>query len=294
MLDLALVLRAAGFDPGYVLALRHRPAEPSLRKIIGWLAEEDPQTFNMYQRSHGPRTEAAVAQAKWIASFIGHEAGRGLFVGLYSVSGSERVTRAECNRLPGYRRLVELGMAAWDDAAPAQAALLFDLRLLDALQEWKGRLVVRWPKPDRAWYRWVDPGRNMFPVYAIHEDSLLASDMLPWDKLVLSWNELQALPVRWRAELSLWRGIYFIFDRSDGKGYVGSAYGGENILGRWLHYAASGHGGNALLRERSPETFEFSVLQRLSPDAPSEDVIAIESSWKMRLHTRQPYGLNAN
>ena len=31
-----------------------------------------------------------------------------------------------------------------------------------------------------------------------------------------------------------WRGIYYIFDTSDAKGYVGSAYGEYNPLGRWL------------------------------------------------------------
>jgi hypothetical protein len=54
---------------------------------------------------------------------------------------------------------------------------------------------------------------------------------------------LKMLPTRWRARLSEWRAIYYIFDTSDGKGYVSSACGGENLLGRWENYGASGHGG---------------------------------------------------
>jgi hypothetical protein len=32
------------------------------------------------------------------------------------------------------------------------------------------------------------------------------------------------LPKRWQAKLADWRGVYYIFGTSDGKGYVGSAY----------------------------------------------------------------------
>ena len=94
--------------------------------------------------------------------------------------------------------------------------------------------------------------------------------------------------------LSEWRAIYFIFDTMDGKGYVGSAYGAENLLGRWLGYAARGHGGNVLLRQRDPSHFRFSILQRVSPDMDAGDVIRLEATWKERLHTRAPFGLNDN
>jgi hypothetical protein len=78
-------------------------------------------------------------------------------------------------------------------------------------------------------------------------------------------KELAVLPSRWKASLAHWHGIYYIFDTSDGKGDIGSAYGQENIAQRWLEYAASGHGGNALLRKRDPQDFQFSILQRVSP-----------------------------
>ena len=74
-----------------------------------------------------------------------------------------------------------------------------------------------------------------------------------WDELRFTWDELKVLPSKWKAALSQWRGIYFIFDENDGKGYVGSAYGTENILGRWLSYAAGGHGGNKELAQTRPD-----------------------------------------
>jgi hypothetical protein len=114
-----------------------------------------------------------------------------------------------------------------------------------------------------------------------------------WDELVLTWAQLKVLPVKWQAALKEWRGIYFIFDSSDGHGYVGSAYGIDNTLGRWLNYAATGHGGNKELRKRDPANFQFSILQRVSPDMPSDEVIRLEQSWKTRLHTRT-FGMNEN
>ena len=111
---------------------------------------------------------------------------------------------------------------------------------------------------------------------------------------MLSWAELQSIPISWQITLKHWRGIYFIHDASDGKGYVGSAYGTDNIMGRWLNYAANGHGGNKRLLKRAPENFHFSILQIVAHDLSSDDIVSIESAWKDRLHTRGPFGLNEN
>ena len=132
------------------------------------------------------------------------------------------------------------------------------------------------------------------PVVAVLERSVFDAEMPPWEDLSLTWDELAVLPSPWKSKLSEWRAIYYIFDTSDGKGYVGSAYGESNLLGRWLNYAARGHGGNVLLRERDPKHFKFSILQRVSPDMDAADVIRLEASWKLRLLTRRPLGLNDN
>jgi hypothetical protein len=88
-------------------------------------------------------------------------------------------------------------------------------------------------------------------------------------------------------------GIYLIFDVSDAKGYVGSAYGSDNLLSRWSEYGASGHGGNKQLWNRIPENFRFSILQLVAQDMPADAVVVLEAAWKDRLHTRE-FGLNDN
>ena len=92
-------------------------------------------------------------------------------------------------------------------------------------------------------------------------------------------NESKNFPTRWIDKLSEWRGVYFIFDAEDGKGYVGSASGKDNLFGRWKDYADTGDGGNVLLRKpRRPDKFVFSILELVSPNAETN---AVENNWKI-------------
>ena len=69
---------------------------------------------------------------------------------------------------------------------------------------------------------------------------------------------------------------------------VWSAHGEANLFGRWRDYAATGHGGNELLRRRNPATLRFSASERASPDTDPAEVVRPEASWKKRLHARSP------
>lgn len=275
-----------------VLVFRHRPYEPSLNRIFEWLVAERPDLFDCYQSNHGQRTESALARARYVASFIRHSPGTALFVGFYEVASSRRLSVEECMNRPCHRELMALGMSGIKATEGRETLLEFALPLAEWHAEWRGRLIISWPGLERSWYRWAN--KNVFPIKAIARESLFAQAMPHWDELSVGWKELLLLPAAWRAALSQWRGIYLIIDESDGKQYVGSAYGAENILQRWKEYARTGHGANSLLRSRDPSNFRFAILQRLSPDQPDADVIRIESTWKDRLQSRAPNGLNAN
>ena len=58
-------------------------------------------------------------------------------------------------------------------------------------------------------------------------------------------------------------------------------------------YAATGHGGNRELRSSEPVNLRFSILQLTTSDLEVGEVVALEDSWKQRLHTRE-FGLNRN
>ena len=288
------LLVAKKIDPEQVLVLRHRPPEPHLNRVLSWLAAEKPKVFNAYQQTQQNITvERAFLGAKYVASFIGHKPGKALFVGLYAVGGSKPLTREEFWLVPEYVEMKAFGMEGFAEGKARSSVLWFELELMTEFHAaWKGKLVVRWPPQEINWFRRAH--KNEMPVLAILEDSALDSLMPPWDQLKLTWGDLRVLPLPWRAALSEWRGIYYIFDVSDGKGYVGSACGERNLLGRWEDYAKASDGGNVLLRKRDSSHLRFSILQRVSPDMDPSDVIGLEGTWKERLHTRQPHGLNAN
>ena len=286
------LLAGKGIDTEQVLVLRHRPHETELNKVLPWLAAEKPDVFNAYQQTQGEKLEKTMTGAGFVASFIGHEPGKALFVGLYKIGASRPLTPEEFWRVPAYIEMKAFGMQGFTGGDGRSSILWFDLTLTDFYESWKGKLIVGWPPPERSWWRRAH--RNEILVLAVLEDSALDAAMPEWDEITLTWDELGVLPTRWRSALAQWRGIYYIFDSSDGKGYVGSAYGHSNLLGRWQTYSASGHGGNRLLRQRDHRRFRFSILQRVSPDMDDNDVIRLETTWKERLHTRQPYGLNDN
>jgi GIY-YIG catalytic domain len=238
-----------------------------------------------------PEAGKAMARAKYLASLIGHEPGKAVFVGLYSVGQSRLVSRDEFWQMSANQEVHKRGMTGWSSEDDRPSCLWFQLDVTDVYKNWKGKLILDWPGGERSWCRWAD--RNEFPIRAILEESRLVPAMLSWEKLVLPWDKLTFLPSSWKVILSQWRGIYLIFDVSDAKGYVGSAYGSDNLLSRWSEYGASGHGGNKQLRNRIPENFRFSILQLVAQDMPADAVVVLEAAWKERLHTRE-FGLNDN
>lgn len=294
-MELNDLLQKHGIDLTKTIVMRHRPDEPGLRKVLPWMVHGKPSVFNAYQQSHSGAQEEAMRKLAgngWIASFLGLTAGEAVFCGLYRIHGCEEINRKRFWEIHENRVLREYGMLGWA-RKDRDHGFWFDLRLDPSFyEEWIGRMVIGWPGGERAWWRRAE--KNVLPVRWIAEESRFAQGMPDWRELVLSWPELGLIPTSWRAALKEWRGIYLIRDMKDGLAYVGSAYGKENLLGRWQNYSKNGDGGNRLLKLRKPEHFQFSILERLGPDLEPQEVVAVESSWKKRLGTLHPGGLNAN
>jgi GIY-YIG catalytic domain len=294
--NLNKLLTEQRIDPSTVLVFRHRPTEARLNKVLPWLAAEKPQLFNAYQQTQSQKVEKAMQSMTgvgYVASFIGLDAGKAHFVGLYSIEKCRPLSHEEFWKVPENSKLKEFDMHDWFIKGERETILWFDLvEKKDFCSGWKGKLIVTWPPPELSWWRRAH--RNEMSVHAILEDSAFNAAIPAWDSIELRWEELAVLATNWRMELSKSRGIYYIFDESDGKAYVGSAAGKDNLLGRWQNYAKTEHGGNKHLRGRDPRNFRFSILQRVSPDMEIKDIVQLEASWKCRLHTRHPLGLNDN
>lgn len=286
------LLRFSGIELRDVVVFRHRPWEPALNRVFDNIVNQRRDLFDCYQSTHAPNTEAALSRARYVASFIRYRPKLALFVGLYENLGQRHLTVTEYQSRPLHLELMSRGMGGHKASDGREKVIEFDLRPTDWRNDWSERLIIQWPGLERSWYRWAD--RNEFSVEAIAEHSCLVQPIPSWDELTLDWQELALVPQHWKAALSQWRGVYLIIDRSDGKQYVGSAYGAENLLQRWKEYERTGHGGNKSLKLRDPTNFSFSILQRTSPDLPDSDVIALEGTWKDRLRSRAPFGLNEN
>lgn len=286
------LLDESDIDPASVLVMRHRPWEKALNLAFDTIATERPDLFNCYQSTHGPRAEAALKKAKYLASFVRHDPGTAVFIGLFQVDDFEVRNSEEIEARPLHQELVRLGMSGDFATRHNRQVVEFELKLTDWAADWTNRLIIEWPGSDRAWYQWG--GRNEFQIRALADGPVIANNMPEWRELVLPWMMLNALPQTWVNALRHWRGIYLITDHSDGKQYVGSAYGAENLWQRWINYRETRHGGNKRLRERNAENFNFSILERVSPDAPLDEVIELETSWKRRIQTHWPQGLNEN
>ena len=106
------LLQKHGIRPAEVLVVRHRPVEPKLRKTLPWLASAKPDLYNAYQQAQFPKVEKAFTRAKYIASFIGVDAGTALFIGLYAVKGWRPLGLKGFWRIPANKELHEsFGMA---------------------------------------------------------------------------------------------------------------------------------------------------------------------------------------
>ena len=74
---------------------------------------------------------------------------------------------------------------------------------------------------------------------------------------------------------------------------IGSASGADGFLGRWKEYVDNGHGGNVALRTRDASDYLVSVLEVAGSSATPDEIRALESMWKIKLHSRD-IGLTRN
>ena len=127
-MNLNELLRAKNIniDPQDVLVLRHTPKESRLKRALPQLAAEKPDVFNAYQQTQGAAVEKAMKRAKFVASFIGHEPGKALLVGLYRVGEVKPLTQQEYWTIP---ELIEMrdkyGMKGFD--AKGEGRLIYPL-----------------------------------------------------------------------------------------------------------------------------------------------------------------------
>lgn len=178
-------------------------------------------------------------------------------------------------------------------------AIGYEYEEIDEYQKYFGRLIIRYK----------NKSQNMVRNAATVIDDCLVEQILPdvfdndlfpgYDKVNISWRELSRVVHKesWKTALRNQKGVYLITDISNGRSYVGSAYGNDMILNRFEDYIQSGHGGNKELKklefEHIQNNFRYSVLDIFKASTDEKLIIERENWWKETLMTRK-FGYNAN
>lgn len=127
----------------------------------------------------------------------------------------------------------------------------YDLARLEALTDLEARLVVSHARTDRPSYRDAETIADRLEVHKLRSRTLIIPEFPGYKQVLLSFSELGAVvreaEVSWRTALSSGSGVYVIADTTDGRLYVGVAYGEGGIWPRWSQYL-DGHGGNVARR----------------------------------------------
>lgn len=170
-----------------------------------------------------------------------------------------------------------------------------------------GKVTVDWGgNATQNWIQWLTPDKNIMVLKVDDGIERPVTQFESYSTVILSYKELKTIieteDVQWRNKLEAVNGIYCIADKSNGKLYIGSAYGNAGIWGRWKKYVETGgHGNNDELVEiisKNPDyafdNFQWSILETMSLEKPDSEVIDREDLYKRKLCTRCGNGYNRN
>lgn len=175
----------------------------------------------------------------------------------------------------------------------------YEYETLLEYEKYFGRLIIQFKNSSQNMIRNASSVIEDCHISQILPD-IFDNDIFPgYDKVNISWKELSRVLEKdtWKTALQNQKGIYLITDVSNGKLYVGSAYGDEMILTRWRCYLKTAHGNNVELRALDSnyikENFRFSILDIYKSTTSQEIIIERENWWKEVFLSRK-FGYNKN
>jgi hypothetical protein len=175
----------------------------------------------------------------------------------------------------------------------------YEYRTLNEYEKYFGKTIIEYHRTSQAPVYWAE---TVFGDCVLSEirKTVFENDEFPgYERVNISWEELIRVigKASWKSALENQKGVYLIIDTNNGKMYVGSAYGDKMILGRWMAYANTGHGGNKELKELTfdyiKKHFKYSILDVFKSTIEDKIIIQRENWWKDVLQTRK-FGYNAN
>ena len=175
----------------------------------------------------------------------------------------------------------------------------YEYEQIKQFEKYFGRVVIEYKNKVQTLCRKADSVIRDCKVLEILDDVYDDNIFPGYENVNKSWKELQNLLNKgtWKTALENQKGIYLITDKSNGKMYVGSAYGDNMIYGRWSTYIKNGHGGNAELKtldfSHIKDNFYYSILDIYKSTTLDEIILKRETWWKKTLQSRG-FGYNRN
>ena len=182
----------------------------------------------------------------------------------------------------------------------------YEIELDTATQQFIGRLQIHFKRPGRIKSVRMENYINQITISEILKSCYTGEEFCGYENINHNFRLLESIyktnKSDWKTALTCVKGVYLITDKSNGKRYVGSAYGDTGIWSRWECYIDTGHGGNNELKclidekglQYARENFSFALLEHRSMRTDDKKIIERENYWKELLQTRGSTGYNKN
>ena len=183
-------------------------------------------------------------------------------------------------------------------------AFKYKTELLPIKTDIIGKLIVYFEKDFRNSYLLLENNIDSLFIHEIRSDKYYTDPFPGYENVNISFDTLNTIieiqEPTWYSSLSNVKGVYIITDKTNGKHYIGSAYGDYSFWQRWKEYATSGHGGNTILKRLISDNgieyasnFQFSIIEIRSMTEDNDTIIARETFWK-NVYLTKIYGYNDN
>ena len=182
----------------------------------------------------------------------------------------------------------------------------YEVELLRDSEPLVGRLMLSMKRPGRAKAVNFENHYTNLEVVELARTAYAGEAFPGYERIDIGFPMLETVYTvhrpDWKAALENTKGVYLITDTSNGKRYVGSAYGGTGLWSRWACYVQTAHGYNDELtkvisksgKDHARAYFRFALLEHRPMKTDDNAIIEREQYWKSVLLTRGDYGYNRN
>ncbi|EEF79616.1 GIY-YIG nuclease family protein [Methylophaga thiooxydans] len=184
--------------------------------------------------------------------------------------------------------------------------LSYESLLTDQYQNLIGRLKISWTRNGRQRARQLEGIVEQLLIKEILSEQYSGEHFCGFENINHNFSVIENIikleKADWKSSLENVKGVYAITDKSNGKVYIGSAYGDSGIWSRWSCYVYTGHGFNDELTKLitskglgyARENFMFSLLEYRPMRTDDKAIIDRETYWKNVFQSRVPFGYNRN